>query len=47
MDYVVASGLASNRFTTVSYGEEVPLDPAHTEQAWAANRRAHFAVSGN
>jgi|1048.fasta_scaffold19992_2 peptidoglycan-associated lipoprotein len=47
MDYVVASGLASNRFTTVSYGEEVPLDPAHTEEAWAANRRAHFAVSGN
>ena len=46
MDYMVASGVASNRLTTVSYGEEVPLDPAHTEEAWAMNRRAHFALSG-
>ncbi len=46
MDYMVASGVASNRMATVSYGEEVPLDPAHTEEAWAMNRRAHFALSG-
>lgn len=46
-DYMVASGIASNRLSTVSYGEEVPLNPANTEEAWAVNRRAHFALAGN
>jgi len=46
-DYMVASGISANRLSTVSYGEEVPLDPSHTEEAWAINRRAHFALAGN
>jgi len=33
-----------SRLKTVSYGEELPLDPRHDEEAWAKNRRAHFDV---
>lgn len=38
-------GVAGDRLSTISYGEELPLDPGHDEAAWAKNRRAHFAVS--
>ena len=37
-------GVASERLTTISYGEERPLDPAHNEAAWAINRRVHFTL---
>lgn len=37
-------GIAPNRLTTISYGEEVPLDPGHTEEAYAKNRRVHFSA---
>ncbi len=37
-------GIAPNRITTISYGEEVPLDPAQTEEAYAKNRRVHFSA---
>ncbi|HOX00598.1 MAG TPA: peptidoglycan-associated lipoprotein, partial [Deltaproteobacteria bacterium] len=30
------------RVSTVSYGEEKPVDPASTEEAWAKNRRDDF-----
>jgi peptidoglycan-associated lipoprotein len=30
--------------STVSYGEELPLDPSKSEEAYAKNRRAHFNV---
>jgi peptidoglycan-associated lipoprotein len=30
--------------STISYGEEMPLDPRHNEEAWAQNRRAHFII---
>lgn len=45
MEYMTSSGVAADRLSTVSYGEEVPLDPGHSEEAWAQNRRAHFALS--
>ncbi|MBI2876604.1 MAG: peptidoglycan-associated lipoprotein, partial [Candidatus Tectomicrobia bacterium] len=32
------------QLSTVSFGEERPLDPGHTEEAWAKNRRAHFVL---
>lgn len=41
-DYIVAMGISPQRISTISYGEEKPLDPAGTEQAWAMNRRAEF-----
>jgi peptidoglycan-associated lipoprotein len=31
------------RVTTKSYGEEMPLDPGHGEDAWRVNRRVEFA----
>lgn len=40
--YLMDLGVDPNRMTTVSYGEEVPLDPAGTDAAWAKNRRAEF-----
>jgi peptidoglycan-associated lipoprotein len=43
-NYLVALGISSQRLRTVSYGEERPANPAHTEEAWAKNRRAHFVL---
>lgn len=40
---LISLGVASNRIETISYGEEVPLDPGHDESAWAKNRRVHFS----
>lgn len=40
--YLVTLGVDGKLLDTVSYGKERPLDPAHTEEAWAKNRRAHF-----
>ncbi len=37
-------GVASSRMSTVSYGEEKPIDPGHNEAAWAKNRRAHIEI---
>lgn len=37
-------GISEARLTTISYGEERPIDPRSTEEAWAQNRRVHFAI---
>lgn len=42
--FFVAYGLPPERFTTLSYGEEQPVDPGHSEEAWARNRRVEFRV---
>ncbi len=44
MQYLVSLGINANRISTISFGKEKPLDPAHTEAAWAKNRRAHFVL---
>jgi peptidoglycan-associated lipoprotein len=41
---LVALGIPSSRIDTVSYGEEIPLDPSSSEDAYAKNRRVHFSV---
>lgn len=41
-DFMKASGIDTSRMSTVSYGEELPLNPDHNEAAWSKNRRAHF-----
>ena len=46
-DYLVSLGVAAGRIATISYGEELPLDPSHDEAAWAKNRRAHFVVNSS
>ncbi len=43
-NYMANAGVDPSRMQTVSYGEERPFDPGHDEDAWAKNRRAHFAV---
>lgn len=43
-DYVVSLGASGAKLTTVSYGEEKPVDPGHNEAAWAKNRRAEFLI---
>ena len=43
-NYITSLGTAGNRLSTVSYGKERPLDPSHTEAAWARNRRAQFVI---
>jgi peptidoglycan-associated lipoprotein len=44
--FLMDMGIDAKRIKTLSYGEELPLDPGHNEDAWARNRRAHFAASG-
>jgi peptidoglycan-associated lipoprotein len=44
-NYLLALGVSADRLLTISYGEERPADPAHDEDAWAANRRAVTVVS--
>jgi peptidoglycan-associated lipoprotein len=43
-EYLVQRGIAADRLTTVSFGEEQPADPGHDEAAYARNRRAEFRV---
>lgn len=43
-DYLVGLGVDAFRIRIVSYGEEDPVDPGHTEQAWAKNRRAESVI---
>ena len=42
--YLLSLGISADRLSTISYGEEKPADPGHTEDAWAKNRRAHFII---
>jgi peptidoglycan-associated lipoprotein len=44
MQYLVRKGIDAGRLSIVSYGEEQPVDPGHSESAWEKNRRAHFVV---
>jgi peptidoglycan-associated lipoprotein len=43
-NYLVDLGISASRLSTVSYGEEKPLDPAPTEAAYRINRRAQFVI---
>lgn len=42
--YLLRSGIAESRISTVSFGKEKPLDTRHTPEAWAKNRRAAFVL---
>ena len=44
--YLTTAGISAGRLSTISYGEERPLDPGQNEAAWAKNRRDHFVVTG-
>ena len=45
MDYLATLGIAGNRLSTISYGEEIPVCKEKSEDCWAKNRRARFVVS--
>lgn len=42
--FLVNLGIRAERLTTISYGEEKPLDMGQNEEAWAKNRRASFVL---
>lgn len=42
--FLVNLGISGARMTTISYGEERPVDMGHNEEAWAKNRRATFVI---
>ncbi len=35
-------GVSPERISIISYGEEKPIDPGHSEEAWQKNRRTEF-----
>jgi len=42
--FLLDLGIDANQLSTISYGEERPVDMGKNEEAWAKNRRAHFIV---
>jgi peptidoglycan-associated lipoprotein len=44
-DYLVSLGVAENRITIVSKGEEQPFCSEETEACWQQNRRGHFIIT--
>ena len=40
--YLIALGISGNTVESITFGEEVPLIDADTEEAFAENRRAEF-----
>ena len=43
--FLVDLGIDAKRISTISYGEERPLDPRHTQDAWSKNRNAGFVIN--
>jgi peptidoglycan-associated lipoprotein len=43
-DFLRSLGVKADNMSTISYGEELPLDPGQSEDAWSKNRRAHFSM---
>ncbi|HTR56053.1 MAG TPA: OmpA family protein [Kofleriaceae bacterium] len=43
-EYLESHGIAASRLISHGYGETRPLDKAHTEEAWAKNRRVEFVI---
>ena len=45
LDYMVSLGIAADRMTVVSKGEEAPVCTEMTEACYARNRRGHFVIT--
>jgi len=45
-DYLVSLGIAAERISTISYGEEIPVCKERGEDCYQKNRRARFVVRG-
>jgi len=44
-DYLVSLGIAADRMTVISKGEEAPLCTEMTDACYARNRRGHFIIT--
>jgi len=44
-NFLVDLGISASRLTTISYGEERPVDLGKNEDAWAKNRRCRFTIN--
>lgn len=45
VNFITKQGVAASRVAVISFGEEVPVNRAHTQTAWSQNRRAEFRVT--
>ena len=43
-DYLISLGIAKQRLSTKSYGEELPICKEHTEECWQKNRHDRLVV---
>ncbi len=43
-EYLIYLGVNESQLSTISYGEERPVDPRSNRVAWAKNRRSEFVV---
>ena len=39
-DYLMTYGISGKRISTISYGKEIPVNPASSALAWSQNRRS-------
>jgi peptidoglycan-associated lipoprotein len=43
--FLIDLGIDAKRISTISYGEERPIDPQHNESAWSKNRNDGFVIN--
>jgi peptidoglycan-associated lipoprotein len=43
-DYLVNLGVAQQRLSTISYGEELPVCSENNEECWQKNRHDRFVI---
>jgi peptidoglycan-associated lipoprotein len=43
-EFLTTLGIAGDRLSTISYGEEIPVCREHEESCWKQNRRARFVI---
>lgn len=43
-EFLVSRGVDPKMIPTISYGEDMPIDPGHSEAAWSKNRRGELIL---
>ena len=43
-NYLISLNFLRKNISTISYGEEMPVDTGHNEEAWSKNRRVHIII---
>jgi peptidoglycan-associated lipoprotein len=44
-DYLLSTGIGSDRIKIISYGKSQPINPGHDESSWQMNRRVQFLIT--